>query len=163
MNRAPSGPTLARLARTFLDEAEDALVGFLHGVPDVTLGRGWTCVKVLVPPVPAEHYELQLLRGPAGLRVEVGFHAEHRAAEANERALAALVAQERRWRKALGEAPEAGPFLGRATWRRLSETWDDTIGFDSGVAVEAAHRLSEYVRALEPLRGRALKAEAGRG
>jgi hypothetical protein len=152
---APPRQTLARLARQFLDEAEDALVGFLHGVPDVTLGRGWTCVKVLVPPTPAEHYELQLLRGPAGLRVEVGFHAEHRTVEANERALATLVAHERRWRKALGDTPEAAPFLGRTSWRRLSETWDDTVGFDSGVAVDAAHRLSEYVRALEPVRQQA--------
>lgn len=152
MNRAPTRQSLARLAREFLEEAEDAAVGFLHGVGDVRLSRGWTCLRALLPPSAAEHYEVQLLRGPSGLRVEVGFHAEHRSAEANEQAVASLMAQERRWRPTLGDAPEAGPFLGRPTWRRLSETWDDTVGFDSGVAVEAAHRLAEYVRALEPLR-----------
>ena len=152
--RRSATPSVAKLAAAFLEEAEWAFVGFLpFGVAPLTR-RSWTSVQVFPAEPFEEHYELQLLRGPTGgLRIEVGFHAEHRTVDANDAVLGRLVAGERRWRGVLGEGPEAGPFLGRPRpWRRLSETWDDTLGFDSCVAVEGAERLASYVTALEPLR-----------
>jgi hypothetical protein len=104
------------------------------------------------------HYEAQVI-GPsdvAGARVlaiEVGFHAEQPKEADNEAALAALLGQERRWRKVVGQEPECGVFLGRAThWRRVSETWPDPDLDEPGLAVELAARLTDYVTALEPVR-----------
>jgi hypothetical protein len=153
-SQPPSARSVVKLAAAFLEEAEWAFVGFLPvGVAPRTR-RSWASVQVFPAEPFEEHYELQLLRGPTGgLRIEVGFHSEHRSAEANEAVLDRLLAGERRWRGQLGKEPTAGPFLGRPRpWRRLSETWDDTLGFDSCVAVEGAERLAAYVTALEPLR-----------
>jgi hypothetical protein len=152
---------LIRAARSFLDEAEEGLVSFLPPVPKGSsrrITRSSANIRVLLPPEDAEHYELQLLEGPKGLRIEIGFHAEHRAPERNEAALAVLTDAEDQWREVLGDAPEAGPFLGRPRpWRRVSEVWDDTAGFEDGVAVEAAERLAEYVEVFEPIRAAARK------
>jgi len=104
-----------------------------------------------------EHYEAQVV-GPqhvpdaAVLALEIGFHSENSKTEDNERALDRLLAAEPRWRKALGPEPVAGPFLGRASWRRLSETWMDPDLSDPDLAVEVGTRLYEYMTALEPLR-----------
>jgi hypothetical protein len=105
-----------------------------------------------------EHYEAQVV-GPQHvadakiLAIEVGFHAEHPDPRANEAALARLAAK--RWRKALGPEPVAGPFLGRDDgWLRLSETWPDPDLGDPELALELAARLTDYVTALEPLRRR---------
>lgn len=110
-----------------------------------------------------EHYEAQvvgprLVPGATVLALEVGFHAEHPDPAANEQALAPLgaVAVERRWRKALGPEPVAGPFLGRDDgWLRLSETWPDPDLGDPDLPLELAARLTDYASALEPLRRRA--------
>jgi hypothetical protein len=154
--RRPATPSVAKLAAAFLEEAEWAFAGFLPYGPQPPTRRTWSSVQVLPAEPFEEHYELQLMRGPTGgLRIEVGFHAEHRSADMNDAVLARLLGREKAWRTALGQAPEAGPFLGRPRpWRRLSETWDDTLGFDSGVAIEAAERLAAYVKALEPIRTR---------
>jgi hypothetical protein len=105
-----------------------------------------------------EHYEAQVVgprQVPAAkvLALEIGFHAEHPKPVDNERALDALVAEEKQWRRTLGSEPVAGPFLGRATWRRLSETWIDPDLSDDDLAVEVGTRLYDYITALEPLRG----------
>jgi hypothetical protein len=155
---------LIRAARSFMDEAEQGLVSFL---PEVPVGssrrilRTASNIRVLCPPEDAEHYELQLLEGPNGLRIEVGFHAEHRSAERNDAALAVLEAAEAEWRPELGDGVELGPFLGRPRpWRRASEVWDDTAGFEDGVAVEAAERLAQYVELFEPIRAAARRTAA---
>jgi hypothetical protein len=153
---------LIRAARGFLDEAEQGLVSFLPPAPSGQprrITRASNNIRVLCPPEDAEHYELQLLEGPKGLRIEVGFHSEHRSAERNDEAVGWLEAAEAEWRPILGEAVQLGPFLGRPRpWRRASEVWDDTAGFEDGVAVEAAERLAEYVEVFEPIRAAARRA-----
>ena len=104
-----------------------------------------------------EHYEAQVV-GPrhvpeaSTLALEVGFHAEHPKPADNAAALACLTAQEKRWRKALGEEAVAGPFLGtRDDWRRVSETWPDPDLGEEDLAFELAARLTDYITALEPI------------
>ena len=106
---------------------------------------------------PREHYEAQVISPHAVedaeiLALEIGFHAEHPRLDENDRVLAHLLGSERRWRKALGEAPVAGPFLGRAQlWRRVSETWADPDLGEPDLGMELASRLADYIDALEPL------------
>ncbi|MBA2282361.1 MAG: hypothetical protein H0W25_14205 [Acidimicrobiia bacterium] len=108
------------------------------------------------PVVPKFHYEAQLLGGKhvgkgVTVAIEVGFHAEHADDGENERLLAGLVAAEKKWRKALGPDAVAGPFLGRASWRRLSETWIDPDLGQPELGFEVAARLVDYAAALEPI------------
>ena len=104
-----------------------------------------------------EHYEAQLI--PAELApaarthaVEIGFHAEHRDEPANQAVLDRLRTAEPRWRTELGDDPVPGPFLGRTTWRRISETWPDLDLDAPDLPFEIGVRLVDYIRALEPLR-----------
>jgi len=105
-----------------------------------------------------EHYEAQVIGAKhvaeaKVLALEVGFHAEHRDPEDNERALARLVAQDQRWRKALGKDAVAGAFIDdRHGWQRVSETWPDPDLGDPDLPLELATRLTDYITALEPLR-----------
>jgi hypothetical protein len=107
---------------------------------------------------PREHYEAQVIGAKyvddaSVLAVEIGFHAEHKRPEDNEQSLARLVAHEKRWRRALGDAAVAGAFLGRPDdWRRVSETWADPDLSDPDMAIELATRLTDYITTLEPLR-----------
>lgn len=108
---------------------------------------------------PRVHYEAQVIGArhvPEAevLAVEVGFHAEHPRSPDNEAALAPLVRAEAMWRPELGEAAVAGPFLGRAGWLRLSETWVDPDLGDPDVCFDLADRLATYLEVLEPLRRR---------
>jgi hypothetical protein len=106
-----------------------------------------------------EHYEAQVVGAKhvpdaSILAIEVGFHSEHRDPADNQRALAALVKVESRWRKALGPEAVAGPFLDdRHGWQRISETWPDPDLDDPDLGFELAARLTDYITALEPLRG----------
>jgi hypothetical protein len=104
-----------------------------------------------------EHYEAQVV-GPrhvpeaSTLALEVGFHAEHPKPADNAAVLERLTAQERRWRKILGDEAIAGPFLGRRDdWRRVSETWPDPDLGEEDLAFELAARLTDYITALEPI------------
>jgi hypothetical protein len=105
-----------------------------------------------------EHYEAQVVGsrdvpGATVLAIEVGFHAEHRNPADNEAALAALAAEEKRWRRVLGRNAVAGVFLGRAEdWRRLSETMIDPDLGDPELGMEIAARLTDYITTLEPIR-----------
>ena len=105
-----------------------------------------------------EHYEAQVIGAKhvadaAVLAIEVGYHAEHRDPAENERALRALVTQEKRWRKVLGKDPVAGEFIDdRNGWQRVSETWSDPDLGDPDLPFELATRLTDYITALEPLR-----------
>jgi hypothetical protein len=107
-----------------------------------------------------EHYEAQVIGAKheaeaAALAIEVGYHAEHRDPAENERALARLRRDERRWRRALGPDAVAGAFIDdRNGWQRLSETWPDPDLGDPDLPLELAGRLTDYITALEPLRAR---------
>ncbi|WP_131739532.1 hypothetical protein [Actinomadura roseirufa] len=104
-----------------------------------------------------EHYEAQIIPadiapGARERALEIGYHAEHRAEGDNDTALARLLAAEPAWRPALGDEPATGPFLGRDTWRRVSETWPDPDLDDTDVPFDIGVRLVDYMRALEPHR-----------
>jgi hypothetical protein len=138
------------VSRDFFDEVDLALRGFLPPVlRHFSARRSSGNLKVWFGDEDREHYEVQLIRGPA---LEVGFHCEHKAAERNDETLARLLAGEATWRKTLGPEPDAGPFLGRQpNWRRISEVWD-APDLTDGASIEAAERLADYIKVLEPLR-----------
>jgi hypothetical protein len=145
------------MSRAFFETVDDALHGFLPpALRDFDSHRTSMNLKVWYEEG-REHYEVQLVSGPA---LEVGFHAEHKDAGRNEDVLSRLVGGEKGWRKKLGKAPETGAFLGRQkSWRRVSEVWDGE-GLTDDAAVEAAERLGAYIEALEPLRRRGTKVRA---
>lgn len=117
-------------------------------------------VKVWFGPAtpPREHYEAQVVGADADKRatllaIEVGFHSEYPKAAENDEVIAYLLANEKRWRRAVGREAEVGDFLGRADrWRRVSETWPDPDLSDGGLVIELAARLTDYVTGLEPVR-----------
>ena len=106
-----------------------------------------------------EHYEAQVVGAEADkqatvLAIEVGFHSEHPQAAENDAVIAHLLANEKRWRRIVGKEAQVGEFLGRADkWRRVSETWPDPDLGDGGLVIELATRLTDYITALEPVRG----------
>ncbi|GAA2409050.1 hypothetical protein GCM10010191_17010 [Actinomadura vinacea] len=109
------------------------------------------------PEAAREHYEAQVVDaeiagGARAFAVEIGFHAEHPKESENAAALARLCEREARWRPELGEDAVAGAFLGRGSWRRVSETWPDPDLDDPDLAFDIGVRLVEYIRVLEPLR-----------
>ena len=138
------------MSREFFDEVDLALRGFLPpALRQFSARRSSGNLKVWFGDEDREHYEVQLIRGPA---LEVGFHCEHKDEARNEATLAKLLDGEATWRKALGPEPDAGPFLGRqSAWRRISEVWD-APGLTDDASIEAAERLADYIRALEPVR-----------
>jgi hypothetical protein len=107
---------------------------------------------------PREHYEAQVVgpdadRAATVLAIEVGFHSEYPDVVDNDAVIAHLVANERRWRRGLGDEAQVGAFLGRRDrWRRVSETWPDPDLDDCGLVTEVALRLTDYITALEPIR-----------
>jgi hypothetical protein len=105
-----------------------------------------------------EHYEAQVIGRryvPEAevLAIELGFHAEHPKAVDNEAVILRLLDREATWRKTLGKEAEVGEFLGRDTWRRISETWPDPDLDDPELVLELGTRLTDYITAIEPLRG----------
>jgi hypothetical protein len=103
-----------------------------------------------------EHYEAQFIPrrhvdGTDGTVLEIGFHAEHRDEQANDEALAALLAQKKTWQKELGPEAEHGPFLGNSSWRRISDVWFDVDPDDPELGFEIASRLVDYLDLLEPI------------
>ena len=104
-----------------------------------------------------EHYEAQVigrefLPEASTVALEVGFHAEHPVEADNEAVVTHLLEAEPEWRAVIGDEAVAGVFLGRTTWRRVSETWADPDLDDAELAFEVAARLTDYITALEPLR-----------
>ena len=117
-------------------------------------------VKIWFGPAtpPKEHYEAQVVGADADrqaklLAIEVGFHSEYPKAVENDAVIAHLVANEKKWRRAVGKEAQVGEFLGRAdNWRRVSETWPDPDLGDETLVIELATRLTDYITALEPVR-----------
>jgi hypothetical protein len=141
------------LTRAFYEQVADALVGFLPpALRDFQSAVSARNLKIWFDE-PREHYEVQTIRAGRAKAMEIGFHAEHSEERRNEAALDKL--STRSWRRALGAEAEAGAFLGRqSAWRRLSEVWKGPgLGSDEA-AIEAAHRVSAYIKALEPQRRR---------
>lgn len=152
------------MSRTFFSTVADALWGFLppelqgyqqqHAAHNLKIWYGSV----------HEHYEVQrvsraVLRA-TGERtgdgaLEVGFHAEHPVTPVNEDVVTLLTAKEETWRRALGKEPFLGGFVGRPEirdrWRRISELWIDISLDEDGAAIEAAERLADYIRAIEPI------------
>ncbi|MBV8691175.1 MAG: hypothetical protein JOY57_05910 [Actinobacteria bacterium] len=138
------------MSREFFAQVDMAVRGFLPpALRDFSARRSSGNLKVWYGDEEREHYEVQLLRGPA---LEVGFHTEHKDEARNEATLERLLDQETAWRKVLGSEPDAGKFLGRqSSWRRVSEVWD-LPDFADEASIEAAERLADYIRAIEPVR-----------
>ncbi len=144
------------MQRSFFDQVLDVFEG-LTGDVDGELHsfahkRG---LKVWYDGANREHYEAQLIRVDGEVMLEIGFHSEYPKPGPNDEVLQRLLGSERRWRKALGDEAEAGEFIGSDVWRRISEVWEAPDGDDPDdpdEAIEVAHRLAEYVTALEPIR-----------
>lgn len=139
--------------RSFFDQVQDVFESLA-----LDIGGTLHCsahprgIKVWFEDATREHYEAQLVRVEDGTVLEVGFHAEHPKAAANETVLARLLVDERAWRQELGDTPEAGVFIGADRWRRISEIWNAPDPEDIDAAIEIATRLADYVSAFEPLR-----------
>jgi hypothetical protein len=135
----------------------DAVASFLPGaLRGFTARAGSRNLKLFYGDNDREHYEVQVLgptSRPRGL--EIGFHAEYPDAGKNDDVLSTLRKGEKAWRRALGKEPAAGPFLGsQSPWRRLSEVWDGAGLLTEEAGIEAAERLAQYIKALEPVRTR---------
>lgn len=113
------------MERTFFHQVQDVFEGFVIDVGGTlhatAHGRG---IKLWYDDATREHYEAQLLRVDGTIVLEVGFHAEHPKAEANEAVLNRLLGREQVWRRELGGEHEAGVFIGVDRWRRISEIWE---------------------------------------
>jgi len=102
-----------------------------------------------------EHYEAQVVGaryvpGAEYLALEIGFHAEYSKETDNDSVITRLMSSEPTWRSQLGDDVVVGPFLGRDTWRRASETWIDPDLDDDELVLDLASRLVDYFTALEP-------------
>lgn len=143
------------------EEVGDALRGMLPpDLGELRMRVRRYGVKVWFGPSepPREHYEAQVIgaegvKGAKTLALEIGFHAEHSKVADNTKVIAALEAEQSRWRPLVGDAAVVGPFLGRAkSWRRVSETWPDPDLSDPELGIEVAAQLADYITALEPAR-----------
>jgi hypothetical protein len=138
---------------SFFDLVLDIVEGFVADVPGqrhATAHRGG--VKVWFDDATREHYEAQLIRVDGSVVLEIGFHAEHPKPQLNEIVLDRIRSKQRGWKQALGDEPVAGEFIGRASWRRVSETWPVPDVDDVDATIEVAARLADYIHALEPIR-----------
>lgn len=145
---------------SFFDQVRDVFEGFVGDI-DATLHtsshrRGLKC---WFDDAPHEHYEAQLVRVDGETLLEIGFHAEYRSANENDKVLDRLDVGGTAWRDRLGDEVVIGEFLGVENWRRASETWPSPL-FDDPVdpadivdiTIDVAARLADYVRVIEPLR-----------
>lgn len=141
------------MERTFFHQVQDVFEGFASDVDgELHAAAHRRGIKVWYDEAHKEHYEAQLVRLDGGLVLEVGFHSEHKTAEANEAVLGRLLAREAEWRAELGADPEVGEFLGNDRWRRISEVWEAPDPDDLDATIEVAARLADYVTVIEPIR-----------
>jgi hypothetical protein len=142
------------MERTFFEHVLDAFEGFVDdelGEPKARWHRRGIKVWFGADETAREHYEAQLIRVDGDAALEIGYHAEYRSVAENDAALDRLSGRPS-WQQALGDAAEAGPFLGMADWRRISEVWEPPDPDDPEAPIEIAARLADYVDAIEPLR-----------
>jgi hypothetical protein len=138
------------IKRHFFDDVHDTVEGALGSFGSAlnikTHERG---CKVWFRDETKEHYEAQLVRVGGDIVLEVGFHSEHRDRAANLQTIKRLTTGTT-LRKALGDEPVAGDFIGNKTWQRISEVWafDDT----PDLAIDVGLRLAEYVTVIEAMR-----------
>ena len=106
-----------------------------------------------------EHYEAQLIPRRLvddrdGAVLEIGFHAEHSDEQSNQAVADRLQAKQKVWGTELGPSAELDTFLGRDSWRRLSEIWEDIaeLETDPEAPFEIACRLVDYLSVIEPIR-----------
>jgi len=148
-----TGDSFGVVERSFFHQVLDVFEGFATDVDGVLHSfahrRG---LKIWYDDANREHYEAQLVRVDGETALEIGFHSEYSKSNANDEVLERLTTQESIWRARLGDEAEAGNFLGKDTWRRVSELWEPPDPDDLDAAIEIAARLADYVIALEPLR-----------
>ena len=108
---------------------------------------------------PKEHYEAQFIpiryvqgADSESSAVEIGFHAEHSDESKNEASLTRLIESKKVWTTELAGEVVGGAFLGRDSWRRLSEVWVDVDTEDPDLAFEIAGRLVDFLELIEPVR-----------
>ncbi|HEY4331286.1 MAG TPA: hypothetical protein VGM78_01900 [Ilumatobacteraceae bacterium] len=134
----------------FFEQVLDAVAGAIPAELKPfrsTVHRGG--LKIWFDEIGREHYESQLIRRDGDLVLEIGFHAEYPKVAANDAVLAHLARSEAAWRRVLGPDPVAGEFLGRATWRRISECWPAPELDDLDAAIEVAARFADYIVTIE--------------
>jgi hypothetical protein len=91
------------------------------------------------------HFEVQFL---SRRELQIGLHLEADE-ETNERVAVGLERRKGRIRKALGEEASVGSHGPR--WRCMAESWRGGELTGEDAAIEAAARLAEYMRTLQPL------------
>jgi hypothetical protein len=91
------------------------------------------------------HYEVQFL---SRRELQIGLHLEADE-KTNEEVAGTLERRRARIRKALGEDASVGSHGPK--WRFLAESWRGGELTGEDAAIEAAARLAEYVRTLQPL------------
>jgi hypothetical protein len=141
------------MSDAFFDEVRNAFEGFVAAVAGelhiTTHGRG---IKAWFGEATREHYEAQLIQMGDDVQLEIGFHGEYPKADQNGELLGRLLAREPTWRAALGEDAEAGDFIGRTGWCRISELWPPPDPSSVDDIIDVAARLADYVITLEPIR-----------
>ena len=141
------------------DEIGDVVRGMAPGgLGDLQIRSHRRGIKVWFGPTkpPKLHYEAQLIPRRFvddldGVALEIGFHAELPDEAANQQTLDHLIKAKKAWAKELGKEAELGPFLGRDSWRRLSEVWLDPELEDPEMAFEIGSRLVDYLDLIEPV------------
>lgn len=140
------------------DDVADAVQSLIG--PEVRLRSHRRGIKAWFGPgkPPREHYEAQLMPrryvdGTEGVAIEIGFHAENKEVERNDRVVDDARSKEQKWRKQLGKEAEIGVFFGADKWRRISEVWLEPDLDDPELSFEIAARLVDYLTALEPIIG----------
>lgn len=153
-------PTAGRIeAHLFAEVSQLVRTMVPDGIGEVQTRSHRRGVKVWFGPgkPTREHYEAQVIPGRLansdGVLLEVGFHAEHADEAANQAVADRLESKTKLWREELGPPAELDTFLGRDSWRRLSETWPDAedLDDDPDAAFEIACRLVDYISVVEPI------------
>lgn len=146
--------------RHLFDEVGDVVNGLAPtGLGELRTRAHRRGIKVWFGPSkpPKVHYEAQLIPRRFvddldGVALEVGFHAELPDEAANQSALDTLLGARKIWQADIGRQAEAGAFLGRESWRRLSEVWLEFDLDDPETPFEIGSRLVDYLELLEPIR-----------
>lgn len=139
--------------REFYDNVADALAGFLPpSMRGFEMYRSSRNLKLWYAN-DRVHYEVQIVKRGKVVGLEIGFHTEYKDKTKNDEVVASLQKEEKSWRTQLGAEPEIAAFIGLESgpWKRISEVWETDVDDSISTAVDAAERLSLYVKTFEPL------------